>query len=269
MVLAQFEMYQSQFANKVERFSTLKTQYDASFNALNDKIQMLLKDSQAVAVDTALIKNILDDDTVDSDKLLDVYKRSVLKVSERTELANLTVAAERKIVLENKTLLTGPDLTAAKTAISALVDFSTKVRKRQNELTNLKQEINGLMNTLQLVSLRLEPSKQMLVDKISANWLTLAQKPAEVTAWQDSVAKVLFDGLTYHDLETLDGDYESASIFQKEKFFKYVIFLIVTILVGTLLCLLLFKPDSELLDTFILVLAIILLVYYIYEYYSK
>jgi hypothetical protein len=272
MALYQFDAFQQQFDNDLQNYKNLKVEYDASFTALNIQIQTFVTSRSPTTIqslDLVYVRKILADDTI-TDKnaaILEVYKNSILTFDERTELANVTITSARKTELGTKTLLTGTPLTQANTAISSLVDLTASVKKRKNDLSNLKQKMNGLMNSLQLLSIRLDPTKQILVDKISANWLTLVNKSDKVTEWQNSTK--VFDGLAYHDIETLDGEYDSASIFQKAKFIKYIIYLIVTIIVGALLCLLLFNPESELLDMFILILAIIIMVYYIYEYYSK
>jgi len=67
----------------------------------------------------------------------------------------------------------------------------------------------------------------------------------------------------------LEGNYQIAQTSMKSNFIKYILYLFFAIFVLGCLCLLYLYPSIEYLDTFIMALAAIVIIYYTYDYFQR
>ena len=67
----------------------------------------------------------------------------------------------------------------------------------------------------------------------------------------------------------LDGNYEVAETKTKSNFMKHLLYVLFGLILAGFLIFIHFFPTEGRLDMFILGLGVIILVYYIYEYYEK
>ena len=142
------------------------------------------------------------------------------------------------------------------------------------EMDSLKAEAKRKINSLQIDIKQLTLDINTLISNIlpkgDNNKMALENNVATLVT-KNQEMQYLYDKLQEHLAEPLklEGEYEVSKIKTKSIFFTYMFFLIFAIFIVFCLILIYKKPESGNLDMFILALAVIIFVYYLYQHYVK
>jgi hypothetical protein len=142
------------------------------------------------------------------------------------------------------------------------------------EMDSLKAEAKRKINSLQIDIKQLTLDINTLISNIlpkgDNNKMAMDNNVASLVT-KNQEMQYLYDKLQEHLAEPLklEGEYEVSKIKTKSIFLTYMFYLIFAIFIVFCLILIYKKPESGNLDMFILALAVIIFVYYLYQHYVK
>ena len=143
------------------------------------------------------------------------------------------------------------------------VDPTAAVCMAKPSLSAMRDEIMTELNDLNVLITSIKKPEDDNVAAMDKNTATLLNQYTQL----QKTFLVLQEDL--QEPIKLDGSYEATSIQVTEKFSNYIlVFLFTAFFIGAL-CFIFINPDAGNLDMFMLALAIIIIVYYLYEYIQK
>jgi hypothetical protein len=143
------------------------------------------------------------------------------------------------------------------------VDPSTAVCMAKPSLSAMRDEIMTELDDLNNLITSIKKPEDDIYAAMDKNTATLLK---QYTQLQTTFLALQAD---LQEPIKLDGSYEATSIQVTEKFSKYILVFLFTVFFIGALCFIFIKPDAGNLDMFMLGLAIIIIVYYLYEYIQK
>ena len=146
--------------------------------------------------------------------------------------------------------------------------YKHAIRSGGSYLTKLYTQINNQATTLDSLVKKATPYSDANRGIMSAGAPALMAQINEMNASFEALQDKLNNKTDAYKFEELESSFEVAQTTTSSNFIKYMLYLFSAIFVLACLCLLYFFPSVAYLDMFILSLAIIIIVYYAYDYFQ-
>ena len=156
-----------------------------------------------------------------------------------------------------------PAVAAAAAAASAYTSNLTSIK---NDIDNIYGQINSKALAIKNALTQISPQENTNRAAVQANAATLVAKIGEMQAAFNALNN---DTSGNSIITELDGNYEVADVKTKSKFMKNMFYILFAIFVVVCLVMINLSPTEGKLDKFIMALGVIILVYYIYDYFAK
>ena len=151
---------------------------------------------------------------------------------------------------------------ARKEAETANTAYSSVIENIKADIDKIYLEISTLSNTINSSLVKLEKKGTVYETSIQTNVNTLLKKIEDMN-------KAFINLKTETEKPNeLDGSYEVSQMKTSSNFMKHLLYILFALLIGGCLIFINIFPTEGKLDMFILGLGVIVLVYYIYDYYE-
>ena len=223
-----------------DELAVLMSQYDLSYNAYIEQSQMSTND---VGV---LYKTYM--------TALDIYNN---------QLGNYSNTDRDQVLSESKTRMETAE-TTYNTSVANRTRILAELKTLYSNILAKKTKINTIINKI-LPSRDVNNAKaKTTIDNIRKKLEELDIKNAELGNFTDEERKAI--KLSEAELE---GSYSASIIKTESKFSIYILYLLLLIFVAVCLFYIYIVPESGNLDMFMLALGIIVIGYYLYDYFTK
>jgi hypothetical protein len=249
-------------------------------NQTRTSLNELLKDYSKAYTSYMLILNNPPTDintagnNANNDKIKEAYAQFNVTIGDRTEGAGVSDSGVSDSGPVGTTSSAAE--TAAETDDSSNEDvprwasaaYKNAVKGGESALMKLYTEINRLATTLDSLVKKATPYSDANRGIMSAGAPALMAQINEMNASFEELQKKLNNKTDAYKFEELTSSFEVSQTITSSNFIKYMLYLFSAIFVLACLCLLYFFPSVAYLDMFILSLAIIIIVYYAYDYFQ-
>lgn len=249
-------------------------------NQTRTSLNELLKDYSKTYTSYMLILNNPPTDintagnNANNDKIKEAYAQFNVTIGDRTEGAGVSDAG----VLDSGPVGTTSSAaeTEADTSDSSNEDvprwasaaYKNAVKGGESALMKLYTEINRLATTLDSLVKKATPYSDANRGIMSAGAPALMAQINAMNASFEELQEKLNNNTDAFKFKELTSRFEVSQTITSSNFIKYMLYLFSAIFVLACLCLLYFFPSVAYLDMFILSLAIIIIVYYAYDYFQ-
>ena len=258
-------------------------------NQTRTSLNELLKDYSKTYTSYMLILNNPPTDintagnNANNDKIKEAYAQFNVTIGDRTEGAGVSDAGVSDAGVSDSGPV-GTTSSAAETAAETAADtsdssnedvprwasaaYKNAVKGGESALMKLYTEINRLATTLDSLVKKATPYSDANRGIMSAGAPALMAQINAMNASFEELQEKLNNNTDAFKFKELTSRFEVSQTITSSNFIKYMLYLFSAIFVLACLCLLYFFPSVAYLDMFILSLAIIIIVYYAYDYFQ-